>query len=98
MSCYENFFDKKTKYQNSFSHDNNPMQRLGISINNSLESNDLYPNLSHRNTKNMHEKNIVYEDYKKIILNKDLFSQFKEIENKDNIYVGKSLNLSFSKK
>ena len=43
-------------------------------------------------------KNLIYENYNKIISKNDFFDQFPDSINKDNIYIGKKLTIGFSKK
>ncbi len=50
------------------------------------------------NTYNKQKQNIIYEDYYKIVAKKDIFSQFPECVNKENIYLGNKLKIGFSKK
>lgn len=101
MNYYDSFFPKKPKFSATFSQENNNLGRLAIGINNAIEANEeLYQNISNKalEAENKNNQNFIYEDYNKIVSKKDIFSQFPESINKENIYFGNKLKIGFSKK
>ena len=89
-------FNKKFKLPNSFSNFYNEFPRL--ELNNSLDNNIV----DYRNNKNLGNfssfKNVIYGEFKKIKYNKDIFDQFSNNLNKENLYLGSKINVSFTKR
>lgn len=70
-----------------------PGEELYVNVNNkNLEAE------SDNNINNKKKLNFIYEDYNKIVAKKEIFSQFPESVNKENIYIGNKLKIGFSKK